>query len=261
MGKYLGLPLILLLAAISCDVAIQAGAPALPRLASPRQTPGSIIEFKQLEKSFTSEGQPISVELFQPEAAGKYPAVIVLHGEDGMSFGRYPYVHIAAGVARAGNVALLVRYFDRTDTAVTRYWTQTQKFAAWRQTVTDAVAYAATLPDVDADRIGLVGVSLGASLALAFAAQDARVHAVVDYYGALPDDYASRLRKMPPVLILHGDKDLVVKVDAAYRLEALLKKNQIPYEMKIYPGQGHGFQGADLADALARAIAFLRRHL
>jgi carboxymethylenebutenolidase len=221
----------------------------------------AFVEIRQSEASFKSEGQPIYVELFQPEAPGKYPAAIVLHGDDGMLSGRYPYVHIAAGVARAGNVALLVRYFDRTDATVTRYWTQAQKFAAWRQVVADALTYAATLPDVDADRIGLVGVSLGASLALAIATQDARVHAVVDYYGELPDDYAARLRKMPPVLILHGEKDSVVKVDAAYRLEALLKKNQVPHEMKIYPGAGHGFQRGDVADALARTIAFLRQHL
>ena len=233
---------------------------ALAMLAAAQEKPVTL-DFKQSEAKFTSEGKSIYVELFQPEAGGKVPAVIVLHGDDGMLFGRYPYVHIAAVLARAGNVSLLVRYFDRTDGPETKSWTQTQKFAAWRQVVADAVTYAATLPDVDADRIGLVGVSLGASLALASATQDTRVHAVVDYYGEMPDNFETHVRKIRPVLILHGDKDLVVKVDVAYRLEALLKKNQIPYEMKIYPGQGHGFQGADLADALARAIAFLRRHL
>lgn len=219
------------------------------------------LEFKQSEASFTSEGQAISVELFQPEAAGKYPAVIVLPGDEGMLSGRYPYVHIAAGVARAGNVALIVNYSDRTNTAVTRYWTQAQKFSAWRQVVGDAITYSATLASVDANRIGLVGVSLGATLALATATQAAQVRAVVDYYGEMPEEYETRLRKMGPVLILHGDKDLVVNVRAAYRLEALFKKNQVPYEIKIYPGEGHGFRRDAVADALARAIAFLRQHL
>lgn len=221
----------------------------------------ALLELKQTEASFISAGQTISVEMFQPEAPGKYPAVIVLPGDEGMLSGRYPYVHIAASVARAGNVALIVSYSDRIDAAVNRYWTQAQKFSAWRQAVSDAITYSTTLPSVDANRIGLVGVSLGATLALATATQDARVHAVVDYYGELPDDYAARLRKMPPVLILHGDKDLVVTVDAAYRLEALLKKNHLPYETKIYPGQGHDFQRGEVADALARTIAFLRQHL
>jgi len=221
----------------------------------------AFLEFKQIEASFTSEGQAISLELFQPEAPGKYPAVIVLPGDKGMLSGRYPYVHIAASAARAGNVALIVNYSDRTDATVTRYWTQAQKFSAWRQAAADAITYTATLPSVDAKRIGLVGVSLGASLALATATQDTRVRAVVDYYGEMPDEYASHMRKMGPVLILHGDKDLVVKVDAAYGLEALLKKNQVPYEMKIYPGEGHGFQRDAVADALARTLLFLRQHL
>jgi carboxymethylenebutenolidase len=225
------------------------------------QAKSALLDFKQSEATFTSEGLPIYVELFRPRAESKSPAVIILPGDDLVLTGRYPYVHIAAGLARAGNVALFVRYFDRTDPLATRYWTPAQKFSAWRKVIADAVDYAAVLPEVDANRIGLVGISTGASLALAIATQDARVHAVVDYYGELPDDYASRLRKMPPVLILHGDKDLVVKVDVAYRLEALLRKNQVPCEMKIFPGEGHEFRRAAVADALARAIAFLRQHL
>ena len=127
--------------------------------------------------------------------------------------------------------------------------------------IADAITFTLTLPSEDANRIGLVDVSLGASLALATATQDTRVRAVVDHYGEMPDEYASHMRKMPPVLILHGDKDLVVKVDAAYRLEALLKKNQIPDEIDIYPGEAHGFQRDDVANAHARTILFLRQHL
>lgn len=221
----------------------------------------ALFEFKQTEASFTSEGQTISVELFQPEAPGKYPAAIVFPDEHGMLAGRYPYVHIAAGVARAGNVAVIVSYSDRTESTVTRYWTEAQKFSAWRQVAGDAIAYTAALPSVDAGRIGLMGLARGASLALATAAQDTRVRAVVEYYGEMPDEFAAHMRRMGPVLILHGDKDLVVNVNAAYRLEALMKKNQIPYEMKIYPGARHGFERGDVADALARTIAFLRQHL
>jgi len=98
-------------------LAILAGLPAAA------QDKPAFIEFKQTEANFKSGRLPIFVELFQPEAQGKYPAVIVLPGDEGMLSGRYPYVHIAASVARVGNVALIVSYSDRTDAAVTRYWT------------------------------------------------------------------------------------------------------------------------------------------
>ncbi len=47
----------------------------------------------------------------------------------------------------------------------------------------------------------------------------------------------------------------------AHKLARLLTEKNLVYEMKVYPGQGHGFTGADAADARQRALAFLQRHL
>ena len=55
--------------------------------------------------------------------------------------------------------------------------------------------------------------------------------------------------------------DKLIPVSNAYQLEALLKKKSVPYEIKIYPHQGHGFDGDALADANQRAVAFLKAHL
>src|SRR5438874_2657492 len=73
----------------------------------------------------------------------------------------------------------------------------------------------------------------------------------------------------PPVLLLHGSSGLVWRDDAdrlvpaseARKLERLLKQHGRPYEMTIYPGQGHGFEGEASEDAVRRALAFLERHL
>jgi carboxymethylenebutenolidase len=116
---------------------------------------------------------------------------------------------------------------------------------------------------VDARRIGLVGFSLGAYLSLAVARDDPRVGAVVDYYGGIPGDQRPR-GPGPPVLILHGDADTTVRVDEAHRLKALLAERHVLHEVKLYPGAGHVFDAdspAQRADALGRAVSFLRRHL
>jgi carboxymethylenebutenolidase len=230
------------------------------------QTKAPIVEVTISDTSFLSDGKPIAVELIRPQEAAQgeapaRPAVLILHGSDGISYGRYPYVKIASALARAGYVAAIVRYFDRTDTTLANSWTERQNFSLWRRTISDAVGFVASQPGVDPKRVGLLGVSLGASLAMALASQDPRIGAVVEYFGELPEEYVTHMRRMPPTLILHGEDDRVVSVQAAYRLEALLKKKAVPCEIKTYPGQGHGFKGASDADALARAAAFFGKHL
>ncbi len=129
------------------------------------------------------------------------------------------------------------------------------------ETVRDALTYAGGLPHVDAERLGLLGVSLGAYLALAVAAQDERVRAVVEWFGGLPEFFQPYLRRLPPVLIIHGEADPVVSVEEARRLERFLRAKRLPYEIKIYPGQGHGFHGRAFDDVRQRSQRFLDRHL
>jgi dienelactone hydrolase len=50
-------------------------------------------------------------------------------------------------------------------------------------TVSDAIGYAAASPGVDGTRVALLGTSLGASLALTVASQDALVGAVAEASG------------------------------------------------------------------------------
>ena len=87
------------------------------------------------------------------------------------------------------------------------------------------------------------------------------IKAVVEMYGGMPEFAIERMTTMPPVLILHGEDDKLVPVSRAYDLETLLKKKAAPYEIKIYPHQGHGFSGDAQEDANKRTVSFLRAHL
>lgn len=218
---------------------------------------------KMTKSSFNSGGKTIEVERFEPVKEGKYPAVLVVHGADGLQYEpwRKVYRGHAQELARHGYVALIVHYFDRTGSKVGDAKTNKEHFVTWMGTLGEAIAYTAGLPNVDGKRIGLLGVSLGSYLSLSLAAFDPRVGAVVEVFGGMPPQVAGTLKKMPPTLILHGDADKLVPVAEARKLETVLKDKEIPYEIKIYPGQGHGFTGAAAKDALQRGRAFFDKHL
>ncbi|XAO71143.1 MAG: prolyl oligopeptidase family serine peptidase [Acetobacteraceae bacterium] len=60
-----------------------------------------------------------------------------------------------------------------------------------------------------------------------------------------------------PVLFLHGDADQVVPLTQAEDMYQRLKDNGITTEIKIYPGEGHGFRNAEtLRDSFQREYDF-----
>jgi carboxymethylenebutenolidase len=211
-------------------------------------------------ETFVSGGVPITAEWFPGTAeAAKGPAVLILHGADGMMRAEN-YRLGAQALAAAGFHVVLIRYFDRTGGARANWSSFREDAPRWLETVRDAVTYVSAKSDVDRDRIGVVGFSLGASLALAAAGEDARIKAVVDVFGPMPAG-ADKAERIPPVLILHGARDRTVPVEHAHRIEALLKARRVPHEIKIYPDQGHAFHGPAQLDAAGRILAFLQRHL
>ena len=185
--------------------------------------------------------------------------MLILHGADGMARAE-TYRFGAQALAASGFHVVLIRYFDRTGDTRAKRSSLRQDAPLWLGTIRDAVTYVSAQPDVDRERVAVVGFSLGASLALAAAGEDARIKAVIDVFGPVPEG-AEGAARMPPVLILHGARDRLVPVEHAHRLEKLLKARAVPHEVKIYPDQGHGFSGAAQIDAAGRILAFLQRHL
>ena len=213
-----------------------------------------------LKSTFQSGGNPIALDCFLPEANGRrFPAVIGLHGSGG---GHASMAEPARRLAAQGFAVYVPHYFDRTGTTgVADKQTAVRHFPAWGKTLWDAISHVEQQPHVDPSNIGLLGFSLGAYLALSVAAVDHRVKAVVDFFGGLPREMKFFMRRLCPVLILHGEADATVPVDEAYHLKELLEKRGIPYEMRIYPGVGHGFSGEIWQDASLRTLRFLQKHL
>jgi carboxymethylenebutenolidase len=213
----------------------------------------------QSELIFDSGGKPIRVDSFLPGGKGeRFPAVVALHGSGG---GFATMSEPAELLASQGFAVYVLHYFDRTGTSIADKETIFRNFPLWMKTLWDAISQVERQPQVDGERIALLGFSLGAYLSLANAAIDKRVRAVVDFFGGLPREMKLFMRRLCPVLILHGEADETVPVTEAYQLQSLLEKKQIPYEMQIYPGAGHGFSGEVWRDAGIRTLGFLKKHL
>jgi len=227
-------------------------------LASASMADGVVAESRT---TFDGHGKPIGVEVFAPTAEGKHPAIVMLHGSGGMLIGGEAFRAVARELAKRDYVVLMVHYFDRTGTKFADPKSIKDNFTPWVEIVGDAVGHAAAMPNVDPDRIGLVGFSLGAYLSLSEAVFDPRVKGVVEFFGGLPATLADKARAMPPTLILHGEADKVVPVSEARDLERLLKDNAVPFEIQIYPESGHAFLGDDGLDSLKRTLAFLDKHV
>jgi carboxymethylenebutenolidase len=215
---------------------------------------------QQSQLIFESSGHEIQMDCFAPQANGqRFPAVIGLHG----SGGGYPVVAVPARLLAAQGFAVYVpHYFQRTGTEwVSDRSMMIRHAPAWMKTAWDAVSFVARQPHTDPDRIALLGFSLGAYLSLGLSAIDDRVKAVVDFFGGFPKEMKLFMRRLCPVLILHGDADDTVPVSEALYLKDLLEKKRVPYELKIYPGVGHGFGPDIMTDAAQRTLAFLRTYL
>jgi dienelactone hydrolase len=209
--------------------------------------------------SFESGGRKIPVEIYAPPNREKLAGILVLHGAGGMFMDGPTIRRFARALAENGLEALVVHYFERTGNLYARDAAINKNFDTWRATMNDAVDYLNGRSEIGA--IGLFGYSLGGYLSLAQAAHDSRVGAVVELAGAIPKDHVGLVKRLPPILILHGDKDRRVPVENAYVLETVAQRLGVPHEIKIYDGEGHVLSAVSQHDAAMRAVRFLQQHL
>src|SRR5271154_5490372 len=214
----------------------------------------------QSELTFQSGGKSIRLDAYLPDTHGApVPAVVALYGAGGNVSGMERY---AGTLAAHGFAVYLLHYFDRTETVPADKPTILRNFPLWMKTLWDAIGFVETQPQVDRERIALLGFSLGAYLSLANSTIDPRIKVVVEFFGGMPKEMKLFMRRLCPVLILHGEADPTVPVEEAYQLQKLLEKKGIPYEMKIYPGAGHGFDDQAIwRDAGLRSLQFLQKYL
>jgi phospholipase/carboxylesterase len=114
-----------------------------------------------------------------------------------------------------------------------------------------------------ASKLALVGFSQGTMMALHLGLRRLQPPAaIVGYSGLLvieegkgPESLAGQVRAKPPILLVHGDRDEVIPLDALFISADALAAADVPCEWHLSVGVGHGID----AEALRHGGLFLRR--
>ena len=204
--------------------------------------------FASAESSRTLSTAQGMVRYDEAGAADAEACVVLLHGASGpVSYYRQQATFFAAH----GLLVLLPHYFDATRGTSTP---KTANYERWAGVVRYFVAECRSRPMTK--RVFLLGYSLGASVALAAGSEGVPVDGIAEWYGSLPDDFFRKLKAMPPLLILHGERDANIPVVNGQQLVRLCGMLKVACEAHFYPDQGDGFDEKALADAEARTLKF-----
>jgi dienelactone hydrolase len=223
-------------------------------------------------------GSDTPAELYLPQTAGPYPAIVVLHGCNGVSSQYRSWARLLAGW---GYAALLVDSFrPRGVTEVCNHGMDIPPLMRAKDAFI-AADYLRARHDIIPERIGVIGFSHGgwtvlkAVLASTVAQDKARpFDAALAFYPAC-DPPASPL--VTDTMILIGDADDWTPAARCVRWYESVSRNGHTLDLKIYPGALHGFDspraphifaghlaGRDPAaaeDAIARTHSFFAARL
>jgi len=231
-------------------------------------------------KSF--DGMTVPSIFYKPHQAtpqNKAPALVWVHGGPGDQT-RKGYSALIQYLVNHGYVVLGINNRGSSGYGKTFYVADDRKHG--REPLWDCVEgkkYLASLPYVDANRIGIIGGSYGGYMVLAALAFQPDVFAVgVDIFGVSnwvrtlesippyweafrealykeigdptkerdmlmavsPLFHADKIRK--PLIVLQGANDPRVIKPESDDIVAAVKKNNVPVEYVVFPDEGHGFR-------------------
>ncbi len=129
----------------------------------------------QRDVEFTADGLALRGWLRLPGGEGPHPLAILAHGLGGLKEWTIPEVADAFVEAGIAAMAFDYRNFGDSDGLPREEVDHTGRIEDWQS----AISYATTLPEIDRERIGIWGTSLGGRDVLAVAALDRRVACVV----------------------------------------------------------------------------------
>jgi len=182
------------------------------------------------------DAESVYGHLFKPQQKGRRPAVVLVHGFDGVSEAREGFW--ARELAKLGVATLVVESFSN------------QSRISTAQGVRDAYAalgYLAAQPYVDAARIGIMGMSRGGSVALR--AVDRRRHGGGPGFAAAialyPGCVAQYRNPQPdaPIQVLMGGRDDYTTAKHCGEYLARIRAAGGAAELHVYPEARHGFDG------------------
>jgi carboxymethylenebutenolidase len=227
----------------------------------------------------TSDGK-MDAYVAQPKENGPHPGIVVIQE----AFGVNDHIKkVTDRLAAEGYVAIAPDIFHREAERVIPY-AEMPKAIATLQRVVDskamedvgaAIAHLKSQSNVKSNSIGVIGFCMGGRLAYLTAAQHANdIKAAVPYYGGgIPAGNPSPLSRTGeikcPMYLFFGAKDQLIPMDNVSQINNELTSKKVPFQMKIYPEAGHGFNcddrgsyhEASAKDAWEKTKAFFAQHL
>ncbi len=244
-------------------------------------------------------GEPLFLDLYQPLAPGKYPAVVTVYGGSWRQGSPAESAQMSQYLAARGYVVVAIDY---------RHAPQ-YHFPAQLEDVQRALAFVGDRADeyeIERDRIALLGWSAGAHLAMLVGLQaepSIKIKSIVDYYGPIdlaagyaeppvPDPINSRqvllslmggppselenayaaaspityvksaeAGGLPPVLLIYGGRDHLVEARFGKRMyNALIESGNKAVWVKI-PWAEHAFDKIFSGVSNQMALHFVERFL
>lgn len=212
----------------------------------------------------------LSLTSFTISGAAPRPAVLVLSGTRG--FGAKAYKRLANTLNAAGIDAFFVHFLSEEDIAeieraasvASRKAIYARRWDEWMASVRAAVETIETRP-LYRGRLGLLGVSLGAAVATAAAADNPRVAALVAIDGSASEDALDKAKSIPPLLAIWGSADQLFSVAMGERLRDVASALGVEAELEVYEREPHAFflehENKQAISALTRVREFLSERL
>jgi dienelactone hydrolase len=220
-------------------------------------------ETTMTNETFTSGGKTYNMTINPAPTDGKkYPVIFLIHGNAGLVAPFGDQIHgFAKDLADLGYLTVVPEYYN------TNHPPNLGDRTPHNQTLADAISAISTRLDVDLDRLGLIGFSLGAATAMTYIASNpiGTVKVLANFFGFLaPEIKREEVAKFPPTIILHNGDDKIVDISYSNELNILLENANIKHQFEVYDEDwrvnyhgllvevDHSFKPGDSADVDSR---------
>lgn len=210
-------------------------------------------------------GPEVRAFVAQPEGAGPFPAVIMVHEWWGLTdeivgkaqeLAKQGYVVVAPDTMRGSSTG----WFPRAI-----YQVATTKPEQIVGDVDAVFAWLEAQPNVQANRIAIMGFCFGGRTALQYSIRNPQLAATATFYG-MADTTPEQLRALRgPVLGIWGGADQSIPLTEVNTLEQHLQAAGVAHTFRVFEGQPHAFvksveeikQGGAQAEAWDELLTFL----
>ncbi|MBU7583547.1 MAG: dienelactone hydrolase family protein [Nostoc sp. TH1S01] len=216
--------------------------------------------------------------LITPNQPGRKPAILLLME----AFGLTPHIQdVAVRIANRGYEVLVPDLYyrelpnnkfgyDQVEQAMAMMW-RLDFGQPMENDILAALMYLKSLPDVDANRIGVTGFCLGGGLTFFTACKlSNQITAAAPFYGMVLDEWIEAVQDITvPVYLFFGGQDPFILSDRIQQINTRFQELGKDYILKVYPNAGHGFfchersdyNRAAAEDAWCELMGFFEKYL